>query len=108
LDTVNNLSNLYKNQGKMDEAEKIYNRALQEYEKALGRERVKTYIPALNTIQNLAELYKQLGRADKAKDMYSRALDGLKAVLGRSSKRCQDILAALAILRDDRGGSTDV
>jgi tetratricopeptide (TPR) repeat protein len=98
LDTVNNLGNLYANQGKMDEAEKMYQHALQGYEKALGRERVKTYIPALTTMQNLAVLYQQFGRVNKANDMYSRALDGFETVLGRSSKRCQDILTALAAL----------
>jgi hypothetical protein len=40
--------------------------------------------------------------------MYSRALDGLEAVFGRSSKQYQNIVAALAILRGDRGDSTDV
>jgi tetratricopeptide (TPR) repeat protein len=49
LETVNNLGVLYKDRGKMDETEKMYDRALQGYEKALGRERAKTYIPALNT-----------------------------------------------------------
>ena len=34
LDTVNNLGNLYKNQGKMAEAEAMYMRALKGYEKA--------------------------------------------------------------------------
>jgi len=94
---------LYKRQGKLDGAEKIYQLALQGYEKALGRERARTYIPALNTVENLAELYKQLGKADKAEDMYSRALDGLEVVLGRSSTRCQDILTELAAL----GGADD-
>jgi tetratricopeptide (TPR) repeat protein len=98
LSTVNNLGNLYADQGKMDEAEKMYQHALQGYEKALGRERVKTYIPVLTTMQNLAVLYQQFGRINKANDMYSRALDGFETILGRSSKRCQDILTALAAL----------
>ena len=34
LNTVNNLGNLYKDQGKMAEAEAIYMRALKGYEKA--------------------------------------------------------------------------
>ncbi|KAN0086424.1 hypothetical protein V8E54_000112 [Elaphomyces granulatus] len=34
--TVNNLGLLYKSQGKLDEAEKMYRRALQGYEKAFG------------------------------------------------------------------------
>jgi len=37
--------------------------------------------------------------------MYSRALDDFKAVLGRSSKRYQNIVTALAILRGDKDGS---
>jgi tetratricopeptide (TPR) repeat protein len=98
LNTVNNLGFLYADQGKMDEAEEMYVRALQGYEKALGRERVKACLPALNTMENLAELHGQLGRINDAKAVYSRALDGLKIVLGRSSKRCQDIRAALAAL----------
>ncbi|KAN0075132.1 P-loop containing nucleoside triphosphate hydrolase protein [Elaphomyces granulatus] len=36
LDTVNNLGVLYADQGKLDEAEKMYQRALQGFEKALG------------------------------------------------------------------------
>jgi hypothetical protein len=50
------LGNLYVDQGKLDEAEKKYHRALQGYEKALGLEQVITYIPALNTTENLALL----------------------------------------------------
>ena len=98
LDTVNNLGNLYKDQGKMDEAEKMYQRALQGYEKALGPKLVSTYIPALNTAQNLAILYAAVGRTDEAIEMYSRTLRGLKSVLGGSSRRCEDIVAALAAL----------
>jgi hypothetical protein len=36
LDTVNDLGNLYKFQAKLEEAEKMYGRALQGYEKAFG------------------------------------------------------------------------
>ena len=86
----------------------MYERALQGYEKALGHERVKTYIPALSTMENLAALYPQFGRANTAKDMYSRALDGVEAVFGRSSKRCQAIATSLANLRGDGDDSTDV
>jgi Tetratricopeptide repeat len=43
---------LYADQGKLDEAEKMYRRALQGYEKALGLENVARYRPALKTIRN--------------------------------------------------------
>jgi Tetratricopeptide repeat len=36
LDTVNNLGNLYRDQGKLPESEKMYLRALAGREKALG------------------------------------------------------------------------
>lgn len=103
FDTVNNLGNLYVDQGRLDEAERMYQRVLQGYEKALGREQVNTYIPALNTTEKFAILYKQMGRANEAEDLCSRALYGLKAVLGRPSKRCQNIITALTILHGDQG-----
>ncbi|KZL79498.1 kinesin light chain 1 [Colletotrichum incanum] len=38
----------------------MYERALQGYEKALGPNAIKSYIPALNTLQNLGSLFKKL------------------------------------------------
>jgi tetratricopeptide (TPR) repeat protein len=48
LDTVNNLGNLYKNQGKMVEAEEMYMWALEGYEKAFGADHPKTSRTANN------------------------------------------------------------
>jgi len=53
LDTVNNLGNLYKNQGRLAEAEAMYNRALQGLEEALGPKHTST----LSTVNNLGLLY---------------------------------------------------
>jgi tetratricopeptide (TPR) repeat protein len=53
-------------------AEKMYQRALQGYEKAWGPEHTST----LDTVNNLGILYKELGRLDEAEKMYQRALDG--------------------------------
>lgn len=78
----------------------MYQRAIQGYEKALGYNPAKTYIPALNATENLAILYKQMGSASKAEEMYTRALYGLEAVFGQSSKRYQDVISALADLHD--------
>ena len=50
LATVNNLAALYADQGKLAEAEQMYQRALQGYEKALGVENITTFIPVLNTL----------------------------------------------------------
>jgi tetratricopeptide (TPR) repeat protein len=72
LDTVNNLGNLYTNLGQLDEAEKMYQRALQGKEKAWGPEQTST----LHTVNNLGNLYANLGRLDEAEKMLQRALDG--------------------------------
>jgi tetratricopeptide (TPR) repeat protein len=53
LDTFHNLGVLYRDQGKLAEAEKMYIRALQGYEEALGPDHRST----LDAINNLGNLY---------------------------------------------------
>jgi hypothetical protein len=48
LDMVNNLGNLYADQGKIVEAEEMYVRALRGYEKAFGTDHPRTQIIARN------------------------------------------------------------
>jgi tetratricopeptide (TPR) repeat protein len=55
---INNLGNLYANQGKLDEAEKMYLRALEGREKALGAE----HTLLLETVTNLGNLYLSQGK----------------------------------------------
>jgi tetratricopeptide (TPR) repeat protein len=73
-----NLGNLYKNQGKLAEAEAMYLRALEGYEKALGPDHTST----LSTVNNLGNLYKNQGKLAKAEAMYLRALKGNEKALG--------------------------
>ncbi|KAH0535978.1 hypothetical protein FGG08_007115, partial [Glutinoglossum americanum] len=101
LDTVNNLGNLYADQGKLDEVEEMYQRALQGYEKALGSVLIITYVPALNTAENLAMLLSQIGRVGEAKELYLRAQHGIEIVFGYQSRRYQDLAIALAGLGTD-------
>jgi Tetratricopeptide repeat len=54
LNTVNSLGSLYWNQGKLTEAERIYERTLVGYEKSLQSETIL----ALKTVNNLARLYR--------------------------------------------------
>ena len=82
LDAVLLLGNLYQDQGKLDEAEKMYQRALQGCEKALGTEHTST----LNTVNNLGDLYQNQGKLDEAEKMYQRALRGYKKALGTNFK----------------------
>ena len=61
-EAIHNLGVLYADQGKLDKAEEMYERALQGYEKALGRDHTST----LQTVNNLGILYRRQGKLDKA------------------------------------------
>ncbi|CAK7229615.1 hypothetical protein SBRCBS47491_007310 [Sporothrix bragantina] len=78
LDAVNNLGSLYINQGRLPEAEAMFRRALQGYEKALGPDHTST----LNTVNNLSSLYINQGRLPEAEAMFQRALQGYEKALG--------------------------
>ena len=65
-DYLHNLGGMFANQGQHDEAEKMYQRALQGKEKAWGPEHTST----LDTVNNLGALYADLGRLDEAEKMY--------------------------------------
>ena len=67
-----NLGLLYTDQGKMAEAEKMYQRALEGYEKAWG----PGHTPTLDTVNNLGILYADQGKMAEAEKMYQRALEG--------------------------------
>ncbi|KAK3340806.1 hypothetical protein B0H65DRAFT_529695 [Neurospora tetraspora] len=72
------LGNLYSDQGRLEEAETMYQRALEGYEKALGPDHTST----LDTVNNLGLLYKTQGRLKEAETMYQRALEGKEKALG--------------------------
>ncbi|RYP56571.1 hypothetical protein DL771_011750 [Monosporascus sp. 5C6A] len=65
-------SDLYSDQGKLKEAEEMYQRALQGKEKALGPDHTST----LDTVNNLGILYSDQGKLKEAEEMYQRALQG--------------------------------
>jgi tetratricopeptide (TPR) repeat protein len=84
LNTVNNLGLLYADQGKLEEAEQMYQRALQDYEKTLGVDLSKTYMPALNTCDKLVRLRALRDRLEEAVKLLQRALIVFQNVLGPS------------------------
>ncbi|KAK1992428.1 purine and uridine phosphorylase [Colletotrichum falcatum] len=83
LNTVGNLGLLYSNQGRLKEAEAMYERALEGKEKVLGPEHTST----LSTVNNLGSLYSDQGRLKEAKAMYERALQGYEKALGPETIR---------------------
>ena len=98
LDTVNNLGNLYADQGKLKEAEQMYQRALGGYEKNFARGQIKTTVPMLNILENFGYLYKLTARREKALELYWRALDSAELMFGSSSQRYIEIDALIAEL----------
>ncbi|KAF1971127.1 hypothetical protein BU23DRAFT_365978, partial [Bimuria novae-zelandiae CBS 107.79] len=96
--TVNNLGNLYVDQGKLAEAEAMYSRALRGYEEALDPELLLSYLPALNTKFNFGDLLSRTGREDTARTMYTQALVGYTAIQGPSSKSCEQLRDRLKTL----------
>ncbi|KAI3067511.1 hypothetical protein CBS147339_8466 [Penicillium roqueforti] len=65
------LGDLYSDQGKLKEAEEMYQRALAGYEKALGPNHTSTLV----TVNNLGNLFSDQGKLKEAEEMYQRALD---------------------------------
>ncbi|KAM5348926.1 hypothetical protein ACJ41O_008749 [Fusarium nematophilum] len=86
-------------QGKFQEAEEMYERALEGYEKALGPHHTST----LNTVNNLGSLYKAQGKFKEAEEMYERALEGKEKALGPDHTSTLDTVNNLGLLYSDQG-----
>jgi tetratricopeptide (TPR) repeat protein len=99
LDAILLLGNLYKSQGKLAEAEKMYERALQGKEKALGAEHTST----LDTVNNLGGLYSSQGKLAEAEKMYERALQGKEKALGAEHTSTLGTVNNLGGLYADQG-----
>lgn len=67
---MNSLGNLYAAQANMNEAEKMYLRALTGYEKALGPD----HTSSLDIVKNIGTLYKRQGKMNDAEKMHLRDL----------------------------------
>jgi tetratricopeptide (TPR) repeat protein len=94
-----NLGLLYADQGKLDEAEKMYQRALQGMEKAWGPDHTST----LSTVNNLGNLYKSQGKLDEAEKMYQRALQGKEKAWGPDHTSTLNTVSNLGVLYADQG-----
>ncbi|PVI00233.1 hypothetical protein DM02DRAFT_655681 [Periconia macrospinosa] len=82
----------------MDEAEAMYQRALQGNEKARGPEHLSTYVPALNTMWGLASLRDRQHRVEDARTWYSKALLGYESAVGSDHPKCRRLRSDLASL----------
>jgi tetratricopeptide (TPR) repeat protein len=73
----------------------MYQRALQGYEKALG----KYHTPTLDTAYNLGILYLKQRSQFQALAKYNRALQGYEIALGRDHAQCRRVRAVLENIR---------
>ena len=78
LNSYHNLGRLYSDQGMLQEAEAMYQRALEGFEKAWGPDHTST----LNTVGSLGNLYSKQGMLQEAEAMYQRALEGFEKAWG--------------------------
>ena len=103
LDAIHLLGVLYADQGKMTEAEKMYQRALEGSERALGSEHTST----LDTVNNLGILYESLGKMAEAEKMYQRALEGKEKAWGPEHTSTLDTVNNLGNLYANQGKMTE-
>jgi tetratricopeptide (TPR) repeat protein len=99
LNAVHMLGLLYAAQGKLGEAEKMYDRALRGKEEALGVGHSST----LDTVNNLGVLYAAQGRLGEAEKMYERALRGYEEALGVGHSSTLAAVNNLGNLYKDQG-----
>ncbi|KAJ5901698.1 hypothetical protein N7495_002226 [Penicillium taxi] len=83
------LGDLYSDQGKLKEAEEMYQRALAGKEKALGPDHTST----LTTVNNLSLLYSDQGKLKDAEDSYQGELPDSQKVSRLNSKRARQAIA---------------
>ena len=100
---LNCLGNLYADQGRLSDAEAMYERALRGREKALGPEHTST----LDAVNNLGNLYAGQGRLSDAEAMYGRALRGYEKALGPEHTSTLSTVSNLGNLYKDQGRLSD-
>ncbi|KAH6658642.1 hypothetical protein BKA67DRAFT_591492 [Truncatella angustata] len=94
-----NLGLLYCDQGKMQEAEEMYLRALRGHEKAWGPDHTSTLV----TVNNLGVLYSDQGKMQEAEEMYLRALRGHEKAWGPDHTSTLVTVNNLGNLYSDQG-----
>jgi tetratricopeptide (TPR) repeat protein len=96
---LHELGRLYFDQGKLKEAEKMYQWALQGFEMSGGPDHTSTLV----TVNSLGVLYANLGRPEEAEKLYQRALQGFEKIRGPEHISTLDTINNLGMLYTDLG-----
>ncbi|MCJ1360228.1 MAG: hypothetical protein MMC33_010231 [Icmadophila ericetorum] len=99
LHSYNMLGILHSDQGQLNEAEEMYQRALKRYEKVWGPEHTST----LSTINNLGLLYSDQSKLKEAEEMCQRALKGKEEAWGPEHTSTLDTVNNLGNLYKNQG-----
>ena len=94
---------LYADQGKLKEAESMFQRALTGIEKVFGPDHTST----LDIVNNIGALYYERGQLTEAESMYQRALIGKENVLGSDHASTLITVNNLAMLYAEQGNLTE-
>jgi tetratricopeptide (TPR) repeat protein len=97
--TLSNLAFLYRSQGRYDQAEPLYQQALELRKRLLGEEH--PYVAT--SLNNLAFLYHSQGRYAEAEPLYLQALELRKHLLGEEHPYVATSLNNLAVLYRSQG-----
>ena len=97
--TLNNLANLYRAQGRYSEAERFLKRALVIREKSLG----PNHADVGQTLNNLALVYRDQGKYGEAEGLFKRALAIREKALGANHPDVGQTLTNLANVYRDQG-----
>jgi tetratricopeptide (TPR) repeat protein len=92
-------ASLYWSQGRYEEAERLYRRALEGWEEMLGPKHLDT----LGAVYNLARVYWSQGRYEEAERLYQRALEGWEETLGPKHPETLRTVQNLAIVYWSQG-----
>jgi tetratricopeptide (TPR) repeat protein len=95
--SLNSLVEVYRAEGKDAEAEKLYNRFLQIYEKTLWQKALSSNnLGVAGGLNQLAGTYSAQGKYAEAEKLYNRALEMNEKSLGPNNPRVASILNNLA------------
>ena len=100
------LGSLYREQGRLSEAESMYNRALDGLEKTFGLGKNHRSI-LLSTVNNLANLYSDKGKFTEAESMYDRALTGYEETHEQNHRHTLAVVQNLAMIYHSQGKLTE-
>ena len=100
---LNNLAEVYREQGRYADAEGLHKRALAIREKALGQDHPEV----AGTLNNLANEYKNQGRYADAEGLYKRALAIREKALGQDHPDVAQTLNNLATVYAEQGKYPD-